>query len=96
VGIGTAAMQSWKASGPDGVQGYWMKVFPGMSTEIGKAMWKTIKHPQKIEQWLVAGRTVLIPKEGCKGKPHQYSLIICLNIMSKLTVGVIKSIHFVF
>ena len=44
----------------------------------------TVKQPKQIEQWLVAGRTVLIPKEGCGGKPHQYRLITCSNTIYKL------------
>ena len=38
-----------------------------------------------IPEWLVC--TVMILKEGCKGKAHQYRPITCLNTMYKLLTG---------
>ena len=42
---------------------------------------------KKIPEWLVKGRTVLIPKDGCKGKPDQYRPITVLNTAYKLFTG---------
>ena len=41
-----------------------------------------------IPTWFVKGRTVLIPKEGCKGRPEQYRPITCLNTEYKLFTAV--------
>ena len=84
--------KSWKAPGPDGVQGFWLKAFPGMTAILGERLWKAIKHPRRIEQWLVRGRTVLIPKDGCTGKPHQYRPITCLNVMYKLMTAIVTEV----
>ena len=38
------------------------------------------------------GRTVLTPKDGCKGEPHQYRSITCLNVMYKLLTAIITEV----
>ena len=38
-----------------------------------------LKTDLKLPAWFVKGRTVLIPKPGCVGKPDQYRPITCLN-----------------
>ena len=84
--------KSWKAPGPDGIQGYWMKAFPKISMVLGQTMWAAIKHPSRIQDWLVRGKTVLILKEGCKGKPNQYRPITCLNVMNKLMTAIVADV----
>ena len=39
--------------------------------------------------WLVKGRTVLIPKDGCQGEPDKFRPITCLNTWYKLLTGVL-------
>ena len=39
---------------------------------------------KSIDIWFAKGRTVLIPKAGCQGRPEQYRPIICLNSAYKL------------
>ena len=41
---------------------------------------------------LVKGRTVLIPKEGCQGRPEQYRPITCLNTAYKLMTAVMTEV----
>ena len=72
--------KNWKAPGPDNLQGYWLKAFPEMTQVLGQRLLKSIKHPKRLEHWLIEGRMVLIPKEGCEGKPHQYRPMTCLNL----------------
>ena len=84
--------KSWKAPGKDGVQGFWFKTFPEMGKALGQGLWKILKHPKEIESWLVEGRTVLIPKDGCEGKPQQYRPITCLNVMYKLFTAIVTEI----
>ena len=45
-----------------------------------------------IPTWLVKGRTVLIPKEGCQGRPEQYRPITCLNTGYKLLTAVLMEV----
>ncbi len=44
---------------------------------------------EKIPQWLVTGRTTLIPKEGYSGKAEQMRPITCLNIAYKFLTKMI-------
>ena len=45
-----------------------------------------------VPSWFVKGRTVLIPKEGCQGKPDQYRPITCLNTAYKLLTAVMTEV----
>ena len=83
--------KNWKAAGRNGICVYWWKAFP----KAAHALWQTIKamiNGKKIPEWLVKGRTVLIPKDGCKGKPDQYRPITVLNTAYKLFTGVLTKI----
>ena len=59
---------------------------------IGKAVMESHKTPESNKQWLVMGRTVLTPIDGCKGDPHQYRSITCLNVMYKLLTAIITEV----
>ena len=74
--------KSWKAPGKDGVHGFWFKTYPEMGRALGQSLWRMLKHPKEVE-----GRTVLILKDGCEGKPQQYRPITCLNVMLNDSVG---------
>ena len=45
-----------------------------------------------IPTWLMKGRTVLIPKEGCQGRTEQYQPITCLNTEYKLFTAVMMEV----
>ena len=45
-----------------------------------------------IPAWFVKGRTVLIPKAGCEGRPDQYRPITCLNTAYKLLTAVMTEV----
>ena len=47
---------------------------------------------ESIPTWFVRGRTVLIPKEGCQGRPEQYRPITCLNTGYKLLTAVMTEV----
>ena len=47
---------------------------------------------QQTPDWLVRGRTVLIPKEGWVGGPDQFRPITCLNTSYKVLTGIITAI----
>ena len=40
-----------------------------------------------MPNWMVRGKTVMIPKEGCVGKAEQFRPIACLNTSYKLLTG---------
>ena len=40
--------RNWKAPGRDGIQGFWLKVFPEMREVLGKTLWQALKHPKTM------------------------------------------------
>ena len=74
-------LNSWKAPGRDGICGYWWKHFCQATVPLGRAVWDMLEEgdSDNIPTWFVKGRTVLIPKAGCEGRPEQYQPITCLN-----------------
>ena len=74
----------WKAPGPDCISAYWLRAFPSIVTFLKAAMWKVMDGASELPEWVVRGRTVMLPKEGCTGKPDQYRPITCLNTSYKL------------
>ena len=76
--------RSWKAPGHDGLCAFWWKAFPRAVITLRKLVGRIVDGDEDIPDWLVRGRTVLIPKDGCEGKPEQYRPITCLNTAYKL------------
>ena len=92
LGIALLKLSSWKAPGPDGIQGYWLRVFPRACNLLKTHFWKILDEEDNMPDWLIRGRTVLIPKEGSTGSPDQYRRITCLNTMYKLFTSVLTRI----
>lgn len=84
--------RSWKAPGPDGVHAFWWKVFPKANAHLWEAVKGTMDGESEVPDWFVRGRTVLIPKEGCQGRPDQYRPITCLNTGYKLFTAVLTTL----
>ena len=66
-----------------------------MVEEWRKEMREQTKPPEgtlEVPQWMVSGRTVMIPKEDCKGEPGQFRPITCLNTSYKLLTGTLAVI----
>ena len=82
---------SWKAPGPDMIPGYWYKAFKRPARCLMKLLWERVEDGE-IPGWLIEGRTVMIPKDGCEGKPEQYRPITCLNTAYKLLTGALTVI----
>ena len=94
-GIMTRKLNSWKAPGRDGICGFWWKYFHQAAECLRRAIWAMLRAGgiiDSIPEWLVKGRTVLIPKEGCQGRPEQYWPITCLNTAYKLMTAVTKEV----
>ena len=65
-------MPGWKAPGPDKIHGWWHKVFPKTNSLLMDKMWEIMDGAGKMPDWMVRGKTVMIPKEGCVGKAEQF------------------------
>ena len=80
---------NWKAPGPDGVQGYWVKGFKSLHDRIADQLDECLK-AGKIPKWMTKGYTVLLMKDENKGgEVSNYRPITCLPLMWKLfTQGV--------
>ncbi len=46
---------------------------------------------ETLAHWLVRGKTVLIPKDGCTGRTDQFRPIACLNTSYKLLTGALAA-----
>ena len=90
-------LNSWKAPGRDYHCGFWWKQFSQAAELLSQAIhWMLVEcgYTDNIPSWLVKGRTVLIPKEGCHGRPEQYRLITCLNTAYKLMTTVMTEVPY--
>jgi len=54
---------NWKAAGPNGVQGCWLKRFRTLHGRIASQMNTMINGNDEISVWLTTGRTVLCQKD---------------------------------
>ncbi|XP_067947648.1 uncharacterized protein [Watersipora subatra] len=83
-------LSPWKAAGPDGVQGYWVKNFTALHTRIVNQTNEIIKRGTSTS-WMTTGIAVLIPKDANKGNiPSSYRPITCLPIMYKVLTAMIS------
>ena len=83
---------NWKAPGPDWIPAFWYKAFPEQTQLLGECLWRLVDGRDQIPGWFVEGRTVLIPKAGCEGKPEQFRPITCLNNGYKAFTGALTGI----
>ena len=84
-------MKNWKAPGPDGLQGYWIKGFTTCHERIATALQLCLEINETPE-WLTSGRTALIMKDKEKGNDvTNYRPITCLPLMWKLFTGVLSN-----
>ena len=78
-------IQHWKIPGPDGVQGYWLKILTALHECIAKQMDDIISNRENIPEWMALGKTVLYQKYSSKENAvDNYRLISCLPLMWKL------------
>jgi hypothetical protein len=86
-------MTRWTAPGPDGIQGYWYKVFPKTTSVLKGLVWEIVDGGRRVPGWMVKGRTVMIPKDGnSTGEPDKFRPITCLNTMYKLLTGMLTEV----
>ena len=82
-------MPNWKSSGPDLVQGFWLKNFSS-SQERVRLQLKEYLNSGFVPSWLTRGRTSLSQKDKTKGNvASNYRLITSSPLTWKLLTGVI-------
>lgn len=82
------SMPNWKAPGPDGIQGFWLKRFSNLHARIANHLNVCITNGN-VPEWMVEGRTTLVMKDKIKGTVvGNYRPIACLNLLWKLLTGV--------
>ena len=84
-------MSNWKAPGPDGVKGFWIKKLTSCHKAIAEQLNTMLNGNEDIPEWLTKGRTVLCLKDVAKGNAvDNYRPISCLPLMWKLFTGIIS------
>ena len=84
-----AKVPNWKAPGPDGIQGFWLKNFKSLHGRIGVCLQELLAGGD-IPRWMTTGRTALVMKDTSKGnQPGNYRPITCLPLMWKTLTGII-------
>ena len=82
-------MPNWKAPGPDGVQGYWLKNFRSVHENLRAQLTECLQRGE-VPLWMNKGRTVLIQKDKNRGTAaSNYRPITCLPLTWKLLTGII-------
>ena len=91
-------LPNWKAPGPDGVQGYWLKILPSLHDRIARQMNDIINSSKDTPEWLTKGRTVLCQKDPPqKGNAvDNFRPLSCLLLMWKLMTGIIPDFVYGF
>jgi len=69
-------MLNWKAPGRDQVANFWLKQLRATHKHIAALFNKFIEEDQ-IPEWLMAGGTFLIPKNGNTENPKNYRPVTC-------------------
>ena len=82
-------MPNWKSSGPDLVQGFWLKNFSSLHERVRLKL-KECLDSGFVPSWLTRGRISLFQKDKSKGNvASNYGPITCFPLMWKLLTGVI-------
>ncbi|KAK5973423.1 reverse transcriptase, partial [Trichostrongylus colubriformis] len=86
-----AKVKPWKATGPDGIQGFWWKKLPEAKRRLKAWCENALRAPHKIiPRWLCRGKVVLIPKGSSNGQgPGDFRPIACLNTCYKILTAMV-------
>ena len=80
---------NWKAPGPDGVQGYWLKYFSSLHARIAIQL-NGLLESNEVPEWMNSGRTLLCVKDANLGNSvENFRPITCLPLMWKLFSGLL-------
>ena len=82
-------LPNWKAPGPDGLQGFWLKNIKSIRQALTAVLNECLNKNQ-IPDWVTKGVTTLIIKDKTKGNViTNFRPITCLPLMWKLLTGVL-------
>ena len=82
-------VNNWKAPGPDGLHGFWLKKFTSCHERIAMGLQRCLMEGQ-IPNWMTTGRTILIKKDRTQGNVvTNFGPITCLALMWKLFTGIV-------
>ena len=80
-----ARIKNWKAPGPDGLHGFWIKKFTSLHHRLCGYLNDLLAGKSHIDPWLLQGKTTLIMKNPKRGAvPSNYRPITCLPTLWKL------------
>ena len=83
-------ISNWKATGHDGIHGFWFKKFTFLHGRLALEMKRCLQDAQ-VPEWMTKGKTTLIQKDPSKGTaPNNYRPITCLPIMWKILTAQIR------
>ena len=90
VSVQCRKIPNWKAAGPDGVQGYWLKNLTSLHQMISVQLDNILENRKPLPAWMTHGKTVLCLKDPSKGNAvDNFRPISCLPLMWKLMTGII-------
>ena len=81
--------KNWSAPGLDGIQNFWWKKFSSTWQPMLNAMNEWLNDPETLPNWLLNGKTVLIPKTNRLDNVEDFRPITCLNTVYKIFTGLI-------
>ena len=82
---------NWKAPGVDLLPNFWLKNLVALHSPLTAAFNTCIKDPQSTPQWLVTGKSSLLPKNSHTELAKNYRPITCLNTTFKTLTGIIAT-----
>ena len=83
-------MKNNGAPGPDKINAYAIKKLPSTHTFLVNAFVDAFDNNKPLPNWLVKGKTILLPKNQETGIAKNYRLIACLNITYKLYTSLLN------
>ena len=80
---------NWKAPGHDRIPNFWLKSIPTAHMILAQSLNKCVEHTEEMPEWIVKGKTTLLPKSDKTTDASQYRPITCLTTMWKCLTGII-------
>ena len=88
-------MKNWRAAGPDGIQGFWIKNLTSLHERLAEHLQCVLDG--NIPVWMTTGKTTLILKDPAEPtKESNYRPITCLPTIWKLLTSIISDEIYTF
>ena len=81
---------NWKAPGVDCLSNFWLKNMPSSFPLLAESMNSFVANPELLPDWVVRGRTTLLPKSNKTSDATQYRPITCLGTYWKCLSGILS------